>query len=105
MKTDPSTELDALKARLGFILTEIAYAHIHGWPRESQDRLVSMADAALAAARGDGPTLASDNDPEAPPWLLAGEQAQRIAYEHHVRAPAVQAIAKQVYAVFAAAKR
>lgn len=44
-------EQQRLHGRLGFIAQEIAYAEIHGWPRESQKRLTDMVDAFLKAQR------------------------------------------------------
>lgn len=40
--------------------------------------------------------------PEAPPWLLPGDVAQRIGMEYRVRAGAVQAVAKAVSALASA---
>jgi len=39
------TEVAALKARLSSLALEVAYAERHGWPRESQLRLMGMVDA------------------------------------------------------------
>jgi hypothetical protein len=59
--------------------------------------LIDYADAEASTP----PALVSD--PEAPPWLLNGDVAQRIGNEHRVPHGAVQAIAKEVHSLMCAA--
>lgn len=74
-------------------------------PKLKHDERETIQAAARVLRKARASLVGVHNDHAAPPWLLTGDAALRIANEHRVTAPAVQAIAKQVHAIYVAAKR